>query len=145
MINLAEGKITLGERNILTVSDVEELNALTGEGLIEKRITGIGRTYYYLEAVEDGMRFAIFIRLREKGIEWLRMHWLDSPMKGWDDISEKAMTDEYRLLSNFVEKRVGRPPDNRKNRQRTWRFKWGHVDVTYEPRAFQADIFIVPH
>jgi hypothetical protein len=144
MINFIEGKINLGEKSISVVSDYEDLNALAEEGLIEKRETGGGRTYYYVEAVADGMRFGVFIRLREKRIEWLRLQWLDSPMKGWDDVSEKAMKDEYRLLSNFVEKRVGRPPDNKRNRQRRWRFKWGQVEVSYEPRAFQADIFMVP-
>jgi hypothetical protein len=144
MINFAEGKINLGAKNILAASDYEDLNSLAEEGLIEKRETGGGRTYYYVEAVADDMRFGVFIRLREKKIEWLRLSWLDSPMKGWDDVSEKAMKDEYRLLSNLVEKMVGGPPDNKRNRQRTWRFKWGQVEVSYEPRAYQADIFIVP-
>lgn len=65
-------------------------------------------------------------------------------MKGWDDVSEKAMKDEYRLLSDFVEKLVGRPPDNKRNRQRTRSFKWRRVEVAYEPRAYQADIFMKP-
>jgi len=90
------------------------------------------------------MRFGVSIRLRDNEVEWLRLHWLDSPMKGWDDVSEKAMKDEFRLLSDFVEKRVGRPPDNKRNRQRTWRFKWGKIEASYEPRAYQADIFMVP-
>jgi hypothetical protein len=144
MINFAEGKINLGAKNILAASDYDDLNSLAEEGLIEKRETGGGRAYYYVEAVADDMRFGVFIRLREKKIEWLRLSWLDSPMKGWDDVSEKAMKDEYRLLSNLVEKMVGGPPDNKRNRQRTWRFKWGQVEVSYEPRAYQADIFIVP-
>lgn len=90
------------------------------------------------------MRFGVFIGLREKRIDWVRLSWLDSPVKGWDDVSEKAMKDEYSLLSNFVEKGVGGPPYNKENRKRTWRFKWGQVDVTYEPRAYQADIFMKP-
>jgi hypothetical protein len=144
MINFAEGKINLGAKNILAASDYDDLNSLAEEGLIEKRETGGDRTYYYVEAVAGDMRFGVFIRLREKKIEWLRLSWLDSPMKGWDDVSEKAMKDEYRLLSNLVEKMVGGPPDNKRNRQRTWRFKWGQVEMSYEPRAYQADIFIVP-
>lgn len=90
----------------------------------------------------DGMRFGVFIRLRETRIEWLRLQWLDSSMKGWDDVSEKSVKDEYRLLSNFVEHKIGRPPDNKKSRQRMWHFKWGQVEVSYEPRAFQVDIFM---
>lgn len=143
MINLTKGQINFGDKNILAVSN-EELNALAEKGLIEKRETGGGRPYYYVEAAADGMRFGVFIRLREKRIEWLRLSWLDSPVKGWDDVSEKAMKDEYRLLSNFVEKVVGSPPDHKKNRQRTWRFNWGQVEVSYEPRAYQADIYMVP-
>ena len=142
MINLIEGKIKLGGKNILTVSD-EDLNALVEEGLIEKREDAVG-TYYYVEAEAEGMRFGVFISLREKKIDWVRLSWLDSPVKGWDDVSEKAMKDEFRLLSNFVEKVVGGPPNNKGNRKRTWRFKWGQVDVTYEPRASQADIFMKP-
>jgi hypothetical protein len=142
MINFIEGQINLGKKNILAVSD-EDLNALAEDGLIEKREDAVG-TYYYTEAEADGMRFGVFISLREKRIDWLRLSWLDSSMKGWDDASEKAIKDEYRLLSNFVEKRVGRPPDNKRNRQRAWRFKWGQLEVTYEPRAYQADIFMKP-
>jgi hypothetical protein len=143
MINFIEGRLNIGEKNILTVFD-DDLNALAEEGLIEKRKTGRGETYYYVEAEADCMRFGVFISLREKRIEWLRLHWLDSPLKGWDDVSEKLMMDEYRLLSDLVKKQVGAPPDNKRNRQRTWRFKWGKVEVSYEPRAFQADIFMVP-
>lgn len=142
MINLIEGKINLGEKNILTFS-ADELNTFANKGLIEKRKDNVG-TYYYMEDEADGMRFRIYISMREKRIQWLRLHWLDSPMKGWDDVSDKAMLDEYRLLSNLVERRAGRPPDNNRNRVRTWSFKWGEIEVSYEPRAFQADIFMVP-
>lgn len=141
MINFIEGKINIGTENILTVS-FEKLNSLAENGLIEKREIGRGKIYYYVETVADDMRFGIFISLRENGVEWLRLHWLDSPMKGWDDVSEKAVKDEYRLLSNFVEKIVGFPADNKKSRQRTWRFKWGQLEVCYDLRAFQADIFV---
>lgn len=141
MINFIEGKINLGEKSISIASNYEELSALAQEGLIEKR-EDAGGIYYYAEAEADGMRLGVFISLREKKIEWLRLHWLDSPMKGWDDVSEKLMMDEYRLLSNLVKKQVGTPPNNRRTATRTWRFKWGQVNVSYEPRSFQADIFM---
>ncbi|MCS0582996.1 hypothetical protein NX784_15515 [Massilia pinisoli] len=143
MINFTEGQISLGAKKILATSNYEDLDVLANEGLIEKR-SDAGGPYFYAESETDGMRFSIFISLRHKGIEWLRLHWLDSPIKGWDDVSEKAMKDEYRLLLSFVEKAVGRPPENKGNRKRTWRFKWGQVEVTYEPRAYQADIFMKP-
>lgn len=143
MINFIEGKIDIGEKNILTAS-IDDLNSLAKEGLIEKRKTGRGETYYYVEAEANCMRFGVFISLREKKIEWLRLHWLDSPMKGWDDVSENLMMDEYRLLSDFVKKQIAAPPDNRRTATRTWRFKWGQVNVSYEPRSFQADIFMKP-
>ena len=142
MINFIEGRINIGEKNILAVSD-EVLRALAKEGLIEKREDNDG-TYYYVEAVEDELRFGVFISLRGKNISWLLLRWLDRPMKGWSDVSEKALKDEYRLLLNFVEKKVGGPPDNRGNRKRTWRFKWGQIEVSYEPRSFDAAIFMVP-
>jgi hypothetical protein len=145
MINLIEGRINLGTKNIFVVSDCEDLNVLAEEGLIEARKNGgDGRTYYYVEAVEDGVRFGVFITMHERRIKWLLLRWLDSPIKGWDDVSEKALKDEYRLLLNFIEKMVGRPPDKKGNRERTWRFKWGQVDVSYEPRSFDAAIFMVP-
>lgn len=145
MINFIEGKINLGAKCLLATSNSEDVNALAEEGLIEKREDGAG-IYYYVEAVADGMRFGVFIRLREKKIHWLVLHWLDGPCtsQGWDGVSEKALKDEYRLLLNFVEKRSGGPSDNKRNRQRTWRFKWGQVDVSYEPRDFVAAIFIKP-
>lgn len=142
MINFVEGKINIETANILTVS-AEKLNALTEKGLIEKREIG-GKIYYYVETVANDMRFGVFIRLRENKVEWLRLHWLDSPMKGWEDVNEKAVKDECRLLSNFVEKIVGVPPDNKKSRQLTWRFRWGQLEVCYHLRAFQADIFMKP-
>jgi len=143
MINFIEGKINIGEKNILAASN-EDLKALADEGLIEKREIGSGRIYYYVEGRSDNMRFGVFISLREKKIDWLRLSWLDSPVKGWDDASEGAMKNEYRLLSNFVEQTIGGPPDNKGNRKRAWRFKWGNVEVSYEPRAYQADIYMKP-
>ena len=88
------------------------------------------------------MRFGVFIGLRGKRIESLRLNWLDSPMKGWDDVSEELMMDEYRLLSNLVKKQVGIPSDNKRTATRTWCFKWGQVDVSYEPRSFDVAIFM---
>jgi hypothetical protein len=143
MINFIEGRINIDGENILAASD-DDLNNLAEEGLIEKRKTGRGETYYYVETEADSMRFGVFISLREKKIEWLRLHWLDSPMKGWDDVSEKLMMDEYRLLSDLVKKQAGTPPDNRRTATRTWRFKWGQVEASYEPRSYQANIFMIP-
>jgi hypothetical protein len=145
MINFKEGKINLGAKNILVVSDSDDLNALAEEGLIAKREDGSG-AFYYVESVAEGMRFGVFIRFRDKRIHRLVLHWLDGPCtgKGWDDVSEKALKDEYRILLNFVEKTAGTPADNKGNRQCTWRFEWGRVDVSYEPRDFVAAIFMKP-
>jgi len=142
MINFIEGKINIGEKNILAVSN-EELSNLAEEGLIEKRKDAVG-IYYYFEDETDGMRFGVTISLRERKIQWLRLHWLDSSMKGWDDVSVTEVKNEYHLLLNLVQKIVGRPPDIKKNREHTWRFKWGKIDVSFDLRAFQADIFMVP-
>ena len=143
MINFIEGRLDIDEKNILASSN-DDLNALAEKGLLERRKTSRGEAYYYLETEADRMRFGVYISLRKKKIEWLRLHWLDSPMKGWDDVSEKLMMDEYRLLSDLVKKQVGAPPDNRRTATRTWRFNWGQVDVSYEPRSYQADIFMKP-
>jgi hypothetical protein len=142
MINFIEGKINIGEKNILAISD-EELSTLAEEGLIEKRKDAVGN-YYYVEDEAGGMRFKVIISLREKKIQWLRLHWSNSLMKGWNDVSVKGVKNEYHLLLNLVEKIVGRPPDIKKNREHTWSFKWGQVDVSFDLRAFQADIFMVP-
>jgi hypothetical protein len=144
MINFIEGQINLGAKNISAASDDEDLKTLAEEGLIEKRKSARGEIYYYVETVADGMRFGVFISLREKKIEWLRLSWLDSAMKDWDDIGDKALKDEYHMLLDLVEKSVGRPPDNKKIRQRIWCSKWGQIEVSYEPRAFQTNIFMVP-
>lgn len=144
MINFIEGKINLDAGSISLASDCEYLNTLTDEGLIDKRKTGNGTIYYYVEAIAGDMRFGVFITMRDKRIEWIRLSWLDSPMKGWDDVSENGVRDEFRLLLNLVEKLVGRPPDNKKNRMRTWRLKWGQLNVSYDLRAFQADIYMKP-
>lgn len=144
MINFTEGQINLGSNNIFVTSDCKKLNSLAEEGIIEKRKTGRGTTYYYVEATSDDMRFGAFITLQGKRLDWIRLSWLDSSMKGWEDVSEKAVKDEYHFLLNFTEKMVGRPPDNKKNRQCTWRFKWGQINVSYDIRAFQADIYIRP-
>jgi hypothetical protein len=121
MINLIEGKIDIGAKNISVVSDYENLSDFIEEGLIQKRKDHCGgEPYFYVEAVADGMKFGVTISLREKRIEWLLLRWLDGPCtsKGWDGVSEKALKDEYRLLTKFVEHRVGVPPDNKRNRQR---------------------------
>lgn len=142
MINFIEGHLNIGERNILAASD-EELDALAEEGLIEIRKDAVG-IYYYAEDETNGLKFGVTINLRKKKIEWLRLHWLDSPMKGWDDVSENRVKDEFRLLLNLVENIAKRPPDLAKNTERTWRFKWGKIDVSFDLRSFQADIFMVP-
>jgi hypothetical protein len=145
MIDFIKGQINLGAKNIFMASDDKYLNTLAEEGLIEKRKDpGGGEPYFYVEAVTDGMRLGVIISLREKRIDYILLRWLDSPMKGWDDVSEQLMMDEYRLLSDLVKKQVGAPPDNRRTATRTWRFKWGQVNVSYEPRSFQADIFMKP-
>lgn len=145
MINFPEGTITIGAESIIITSDYEILEAYSKKGLIEKRKDpGGDGAYFYVETVADDMRFGVIISLKKRKIEWILLRWLDRPMTGWDNVSEKAMRDEYRLLLNFVEKRVGAPPDNKKNRRRTWRFKWGQVEVTYEPRSFDVVIFMKP-
>jgi hypothetical protein len=147
MINLVEGQLDLGAKKILAFSDYEDLNVLAQEGLIEKRKDpGKGEPYFYVESVEDGMKFGVIISLQEKKIEWFLLRWLDGPCTGkdWDGVSEKALKDEYRLLLNFVEKTVGCPPNNKKNRQRTWHVKWGEIDVSYDQREFVVAIFMTP-
>lgn len=145
MINLTEGQINFDEKNILSVSAYDELSVLDANRLIEKREYS-GGIYYYAEHMAKDMRFGIFISLKEKRIDYIALRWLDGPCtsKGWDDVSEKALKEEYRLLSDFVGKSLGRPPDNKRNRQRTWRFAWGQVDVSYEPRDFVTQIYMRP-
>lgn len=145
MINLNDGKINLGTEYISTMSDFDKLNELAEKGLIKKRKEpGKDGVYFYVETVTEGIRFGVSISLHHREVDYILLRWIDSPMKGWDDASEKALKDEYGLLLNFVENNVRRPPDNKKNRQRTWRLKWGQVEVSYEPRSFDAAIFMVP-
>lgn len=141
MINFTEGKINLGEEILSVSSSFEDLENLAGKGLIERREDAGGR-YYYVEVQEDTMRFGVFISLREKNIEWLLLRWLDRPIKSWDDASEKAMTDEYHLISNFLKNQIGSSPNNIRTGTRTWRFKWGQLNLSYEVRSFDVAIFM---
>jgi hypothetical protein len=141
MINFTEGKINLGEEILSVSSSFEDLENLAGKGLIERR-EDAGGMYYYVEVQEDAMRFGVFISLREKNIEWLLLRWLDRPIKSWDDASEKAMTDEYHLISNFLKKQIGSSPNNIRTGTRTWRFKWGQLNLSYEVRSFDVAIFM---
>lgn len=145
MINFTKGQINLDAKNILSVSDYEDLGAFAAKDLIEKREYS-GGIYYYVDHVAHDMRFGIFISLKEKRIDYIALRWLDGPCtsKGWDEVSEKALKEEYRLLLNLIEKSVGRPPDNKRDRQRTWRFTWGQVDVSYESRDFVTQIYMRP-
>ena len=54
------------------------------------------------------------------------------------------MTDEYRLLSNFIKKQVGGVPDKVKTGTRSWRFGWGQLNLSYEMRSFDVAIFMKP-
>jgi len=141
MINFTEGKINLGEKILSVSSSFEDLENLAEKGLIERR-EDAGGMYYYVEAEKDAMRFGVFISLREKNIEWLLLRWLDRPIKSWDDASEKAMTDEYHLISNFLKKQIGSSPNNIRTGTRTWRFKWGQLNLSYEVRSFDVAIFM---
>jgi len=142
-INLTEGKINLGGKNIRAISGENELNALAEEGLIEKRETGRGKLYFYVEAMLDDMRFGVFMSLRDNKLGWLRLQWLDSPIKGWDDVNEDALRDEYRLLINFVKQSVGHGPNKKGNGTRAWHFHWGQLEVSYDVRALQVSIFML--
>ena len=145
VINFTEGKIEVNEGNIFVVSDYEYLNALSEKGSVEKRDDPGGtEAYFYAEAVADKMRFGAYISLRDRKIEWIRLSWLDSSMKGWDDVSEKGVKDEFRLLLNLTENMIGRPPDSKKSRLRSWHLEWGQLNVSYDLRAFQADIYMKP-
>ena len=143
MINFIEGKINLSEKILSVSSDYEHLKNLAENGLIERR-EDAGGMYYYVEAQKDGIRFGVFISLREKSIEWLLFRWLDRPMKSWEDVSEKAMTDEYRLLSNFMKNQIGVRPNNIRTGARTWCLKWGRLKLIHEVRSFDVAIFMEP-
>lgn len=145
MINFAKGQINLDEKNFLSVSDYEELRSLAANCLIEKREYS-GGIYYYVESIAQDKKFCIFTSLREKRIDYIALRWLGGPCtsKGLDDVSEKTLKEEYRLLCAFVAKILGRPPDDKRNRQRTWRYAWGQVEVSYEPRDFVAQIYMKP-
>ena len=86
----------------------------------------------------------MFLSRCEKNIERLLLRWLDRPMKSWDDVREKAMTDEYHLLSNFVKKHTKARPNNFRTGTRTWRFKWRQLDLSYEVRSSDLTIFMKP-
>lgn len=144
MINFIEGKIYFGENQLCLNTAFDAIEKLAKQKLVDKRRTGRGTIYYYVEASANGTRFGVFITLQDKHIEWIRLSWLDSSMKSWEDISEKAVKEEYHMLLNLVENLVGRPADNKGNRLRSWIFHWGQIDVTYDLRAFQADIFMKP-
>jgi hypothetical protein len=88
------------------------------------------------------MRLGVFISLREKNIEWLLLRWLDRPIKSWYGASEKAMADEYHLISNFLKKQTEASPNNITTGTRTWRFKWGQLNLSYEVRSFDVAIFM---
>ncbi|MBD8541338.1 hypothetical protein IFU00_03465 [Oxalobacteraceae sp. CFBP 8761] len=143
MIDFTEGKINIGEKILSVSSNYEELENLAEKYLIEKRECA-GGIYYYVEAQEDTMRFGVFISLQETSIKWLLLRWLDRPIKSWDDVSEKAMTDEYHLLSNFMKKNIGASPNNIRTGTRTWLFKWGQLNLSYEIRSFDVAIFMKP-
>jgi len=146
MINFIDGKINISTRDIRVDSDHDELNVLAEEGFIEKRVDAKGKTSYYTESMSDGMRFGISITVREERINWLLLRWLDGPCtsKGWDNVSEKSLTDEYRLLSNFVKQKIGVSPSNKINGTRTWLVKWGRIEVSHNARDFDVAIFMEP-
>lgn len=145
MINFIDGEIEFDRNNILLASDYEGLNTLAKKGLIDKR-SYPQETYYYADHVADDMNFGVFISLRENKIDYIALRWLDGPCtsKGWDGVSEKALNSEYHRLLDFVETSVGRSYDSKSDRQRTWSFKWGKVDVSYESRDFVTQIYMRP-
>lgn len=89
MIDFIPGTIHIGDRIISIGADCETLNDLVQNGLIDKRRSGRGTDYYYLESFADNVRFGIFITPIAEQIEWIRLSWLDSAMENWDEISER--------------------------------------------------------
>ena len=141
MINFMERKIEFGENSVCLNTAYDAIGKLVKQS-IDKRKTGRGTIYYYVEASANDTRFGVFINLQDENIELIRLSWLDSPMRSWEDVSEKAVKEEYNMLLNVVENLVCRAADNKGIRLRSWMFHRGQIDVTYNLRAFQADIFM---
>jgi hypothetical protein len=55
MISFLDGRLDIGEKNILAASD-GDISALAKEGLIEKRKTGTDEIYFYAEAETGCMK-----------------------------------------------------------------------------------------
>lgn len=144
MINFTEGNIHLTDKFISINSDFKYLETLAKTGEIEKRkIRNESDPYYYIE-VNDGLRFGVFVSMKRKKIEWLQLRWLDRPTRGWEDVNEKKLQDEYCFLLRFVEEKIGRPHDSKKNWRKIWFCEWGEVHVNYDPRSFDVRIFMKP-
>jgi hypothetical protein len=144
MIDFIHGTIKVDNRFISIATDHKTLNDVAKDGLIEKRRSGRGIYYYYFETSVDEKRFGVFITLGAKTIDWIRLSWLDSPMKAWADVSEKAVKEEFRMLIRLAEKMVESNPDDKKHTLHTWRLKWGKLQVSCDLRSFQADIYMKP-
>lgn len=145
MIDFTEGKIEIGVGKIRITSTEHDIHALSDKGLIQKGEDETG-VYYYFNLIYKNLKFEVSFRFQEKKVDRLVLHWLDGPCtsQGWDGVDEKKLADEFCTLLNFVEKEIGRPPDHKKNRQRTWRMLWGNVAVSYEPRDFIVAIYMKP-
>lgn len=144
MIDFTKGSINFGQHTITTTSDYRYLKSLATEGLIAKRNVHKAKPDYYFEVIQDDMRLGVFVRIRGEKIEWILLRWLDRPMKGWEDVSERAMANEYHLISNYIKTHVGGPPDSKKMGSRSWRLGWGELSVSCEVRSFDVAIFMKP-
>lgn len=143
MINFVEGNVSIGDKIISVKTNYDDLKNLAKENFIKERESGSGK-YYYLETESDGMKFGGFISLQDKRIKWILLRWLDRPIQSWDDASEEAMIEEYRMISNFIKKKIGASPNKSKTGSRSWRLKWGQLDVSYEIRSCDVAIFMTP-
>lgn len=143
MIDFIKGAISIGEKSISCVTSTEDLSELANENVIEKR-RDFGGLYYYFESETEDLRFKGFISLKEQKIKWILLRWRDSSNRSWDDASEEAMIEEYRMISNFIKKKIGASPNKSKTGTRSWRLKWGQLDVSYEIRSCDVAIFMTP-
>lgn len=60
----------------------------------------------------------------------------------WDDVSEKKLKEEVKLIEAAATAELRKPPDRKGHLLRSWLFSWGEIQAAAETKSFQCGLYL---
>jgi hypothetical protein len=94
-----------------------------------------------LPVIFRGKNFGLVLTFQGDTLKSFFLSWHDglSGQKGYD-ASELQLRADQRSLTRFLQKTLGRPPDQSSDHTSTYYFKWGSITANYSIRSLTTGI-----